>query len=166
MAAFSVSSTTFTEPTALAQPLSHQFSFLLLLALAVACVSWTITHEEVFRELREFCVDKSKTCKRLYQRKFFYLFTCEYCFSHYVTAAFLLLTHFQMLYQGWRGYVIAEFALVWTANVYMGAFRHLRLEIKAEDLTIDQKKKALEQLNASLPGSPAGQTKDQGTRAA
>jgi hypothetical protein len=25
---------------------------------------------------------KSKSCGRLYQRKFFYLLTCEYCLSH------------------------------------------------------------------------------------
>jgi hypothetical protein len=68
----------------------------------------------------------------------FYLFTCEYCFSHYVTALFLLLTHFQLLYQGWRGFVISEFALVWIANIYMGAFNRLRLEIKAETLSISE----------------------------
>ena len=145
-------------PTALAQPLSHQFSFALLLSLAIACVSWTITHEEVFREPREFCQRRSRECKQLYQRKFFYLFTCEYCFSHYVTAFFLLLTQFQMLYQGWRGFVISEFTLVWLANIYMGAFRRLRLEIKAEDLSIVLKKSAIDQQGASPPASPASET--------
>jgi hypothetical protein len=62
-----------------------------------------ITDEEVVREFRDFCVARSKTCRRIYERKFFYLFTCEYCFSHYVTAAFLILTRFQLLYPGWRG---------------------------------------------------------------
>jgi len=124
------------SPKLLDEPLLHQFSFLLMLGLAVACVSWTFTHEEVFREPREFCKEKSQNCKPLYQRKFFYLFTCEYCFSHYVTALLLLLTHFQMLYQGWRGFVISEFALVWIANLYMGVFNRLRLEIKVENLAI------------------------------
>lgn len=130
------------QPGYLTQPLSHQFSFLLLLGLAVSCVSWTVTHEEIFREPREFCKDKSHNCRQLYQRKFFYLFTCEYCFSHYVTALFLILTHFQMLYSGWRGFVIAEFALVWVANVYMGAYNRLRLEIKAENLSIAEQTKS------------------------
>ena len=71
-------------------------------------------------------------------RKLFYLFTCEYCFSHYVTALFLILTHFQMLYAGWRGYVVSEFALVWVANLYMSIFSRLRLEIKSESLTIEE----------------------------
>src|SRR5579875_2465873 len=106
-------------PNQLPTPLTHQAAMLLLLALPVACASWTVTHEEVFREPREYCKNKSQNCKPLYQRKFFYLFTCEYCFSHYVTAMVLLLTHCKMLYDGWRGYVISEFALVWIANIYM-----------------------------------------------
>ncbi len=133
------------QPSLLNQPLSHQFSFLVLLGLAVACISWTITHEEVFREPREFCKNQSQRCKRLYQRKFFYLFTCEYCTSHYVAAVFLVLTHFQMLYRGWRGFVIAEFALVWIANIYMSAYNRLRLEIKSENLSIAEQAKAADQ---------------------
>src|SRR5688572_5600105 len=39
-----------------------QVATLFLLAIPVACVAWTVTHEEVFREPREFCVDKSKSC--------------------------------------------------------------------------------------------------------
>jgi hypothetical protein len=58
-----------------------------------------------------------------------------------VAALFLLLTRFQMLYVGWRGYVISEFALVWIANVYMGAYNRLRLEIKAENLSIAEQTK-------------------------
>jgi hypothetical protein len=116
--------------------LSHQFAFLLLLALPVACVGWTVTHEEVFREPREFCKEKAEKCRPLVVRKFFYLFTCEYCFSHYVTALFLVITHFKLLYDGWRGTMIAWFALVWVANVYMSAFNRLRLEIKHENVAI------------------------------
>ena len=129
------------QPSVLGLSLSHQFSSLFLLGLAVACVSWTITHEEVFREPREFCKNKSESCRGLLQRKFFYLFTCEYCTSHYVTALFLFLTHFQMLYRGWRGFVVAEFALVWIANIYMSAYNRLRLEIKAENLSIAEQSK-------------------------
>jgi len=116
--------------------LSHQFAFLLLLALPVACVSWTVTHEEVFREPRDYCKQKAENCKPLVARKFFYLFTCEYCFSHYVTLFFLVVTHFTLLYDGWRGYLISWFALVWVANVYMSAFNRLRLEIKHENVQI------------------------------
>lgn len=116
--------------------LSHQFAYLVLLALPIACASWTVTHEEVFREPREWCKSKSQDCNKVVQRKFFYLFTCEYCFSHYVTAVVLIITRFTLLYDGWRGYVLAEFALVWLANVYMSFFNRLRLDIKHENVAI------------------------------
>ncbi len=131
-------------------PLSHQFAYLLMLALPIACASWTVTHEEVFREPREFCVEHSKKCRTLVQRKFFYLFTCEYCFSHYVTAFFLILTRFTMLYTGWRGYLIAWFALVWIANVYMSAFNRLRLEIKHENVVIATETAVKEKVTAGM----------------
>jgi hypothetical protein len=116
--------------------LDRQFAFLFLLSIPIASISWTVTHEEVFREPREWCAGKSKECRKLYQRKLFYLFTCEYCFSHYVTAAFLLLTRFTLLYDDWRGYVISEFALVWLANIHMSIFNRLRLDIKHEKVAI------------------------------
>jgi hypothetical protein len=116
-----------------------------LLALPIACASWTVTHEEVFREPREWCQSKSQDCTKLVQRKFFYLFTCEYCFSHYVTALVLVITRFQLLYDGWRGYVLAEFALVWLANVYMSFFNRLRLDIKRENVTIAVEQSEVEQ---------------------
>ena len=130
--------------------LSHQFAFLLLLALPVACVSWTVTHEAVFRGPRDYCKQKAENCKPLVARKFFYLFTCEYCFSHYVTLFFLVVTHFTLLYDGWRGYLISWFALVWVANVYMSAFNRLRLEIKHENVEIATKEVVKEKLEGSI----------------
>jgi hypothetical protein len=126
-------------------PLSHQFAYLILLALPIACISWTVTHEEVFREPREWCKDRSQACRKLVERKFFYLFTCEYCLSHYVTALVLIITRFTLLYEGWRGYVMAEFALVWLANVYMSFFNRLRLDIKRENVTIAVEQAGVEQ---------------------
>jgi hypothetical protein len=130
-------------PAELNIPLLHQCGLLLLLALPVACVAWTVTHEEVFREPREFCRRKSQDCNSLPTRKFFYLFTCEYCFSHYIAAFWLLLARFHLLYAGWRGYLIAWFALVWIANIYMSAFNRLRLDIKHENVTIAVEEEAL-----------------------
>ena len=111
-----------------------QVATLFLLAIPIACVAWTITHEEIFREPREYCVRKSKTCKPWYKRKFFYLFTCEYCFSHYVTALFLFITQYRLLYDDWRGYLVGGFALVWVANQYMSVYNRLRLDIKSEKI--------------------------------
>jgi len=109
-----------------------QITWLFLLAIPIACVAWTVTHEEVFREPREYCVQRSQRCRTLAARKFFYLFTCEYCFSHYVTIAFLFLTDYKLLMTDWTGYLIAGFALVWIANVYMSLFGLIRQGIVKE----------------------------------
>jgi hypothetical protein len=130
-------------PSELNIPLSHQFIMLLLVALPVACAAWTVTHEEVFREPREFCRRKTQSCKPLVARKFFYLFTCEYCFSHYVSALALWVFHFSLLYAGWRGYVLAWFAVIWIANIYMSIFNLLRLDIKEENVEIAVEQKQL-----------------------
>ena len=117
--------------------LGTQVALLFLLAAPIACISWTITHEELFREPREYCAGRSKTCRTLLQRKFFYVFTCEYCFSHYVTAGILLLTGYKLWLTDWRGYLLAGFALVWIANVYMSLFGELRLEIRRDRVEIE-----------------------------
>ena len=125
-------------------PLSTQLIWLFTLALPVACIVWTLTHEEVFRELREYCVRTSKESKTLLVRKFFYLFTCEYCFSHYVVVLMLFLTDYKLLMDNWMGYVIAGFALVWIANVYMSLLALIKIDIKKERLEANSKE---EQLN-------------------
>jgi hypothetical protein len=117
--------------------LSTQILTLFVLSLPIACVAWTITHEEVLREPREYCRKKSGDCRSLLARKFFYLFTCEYCFSHYVALGFLILANYKLLYSDWRGYIIAEFALVWISNQYMGIYNRLRLTIKSERVEIE-----------------------------
>ena len=114
----------------------QQLIGLLILAIPVACVTWTVTHEEVFREPREWCAKKSKFAPNTLQRKFFYLLTCEYCFSRYVAAAFTALSKFQLLVAGWRGYLLAWLSLVWIANAYMSIFGRLRLDIKQERLEV------------------------------
>ena len=115
-----------------------QIIWLFILAIPIACIAWTVTHEEIFREPRDYCVEKSEKCKTLLQRKFFYLFTCEYCFSHYVTLFFIILTDYKLLLPDWRGYVIAGFSLVWMANVYMSFFHLLRQSIKKDKTVIKE----------------------------
>ena len=72
-------------------------------------------------------------------RKFFYLFTCEYCFSHYVALLMLVITRYTLLYPDWRGYVVAEFSLVWISNQYISIYNRLRLTIKNERVEIETK---------------------------
>ena len=112
--------------------LGLQVALLFVLAMPIASIAWTVTHEEIFREPRDWCVNRSKTCRSIFQRKFFYLFTCEYCFSHYVTVGILVLTRYHLWLPDWRGYLLAGFSLVFIANIYMSAFGELRLEIRQD----------------------------------
>jgi hypothetical protein len=125
-------------------PLTDQVVSLFLLAIPVACVSWTFTHEELFREAHEYCVGRSRTCQSRAKKKFFYVFTCEYCFSHYVTAALLVVTRYKLLFDSWRGYVISGLCLVWIANCYMAVFARLRLDIKSQRLDIELEEERVE----------------------
>ena len=133
-----------------------QLFWLFVLALPVACVAWTVTHEEVFREPRQYCLRKSRECKSLAARKFFYLFTCEYCFSHWVTFFFLFLTRYKLLLDDWRGYILSAFAVVAVANLYMSSFARLRQEVKSEKLEAKTKEKVLERVKngEELPPAP------------
>jgi len=145
----------------------RQIVWLLVLAVPIACVAWTVTHEEVFREPREYCARRSRECRSALARKFFYLFTCEYCFSHYVTIVFLFVTRFRLLFDDWRGYLISFFALVAVANVYMSSFGRLRQEVKSEGLEAKTKEKILEQVEAGDDGAlPEGRDKSSVPRSA
>lgn len=123
--------------------LSNQVRDLFILPLAIACISWTVTHEDIFKEPREYCIRKSRRCKKIVERKFFYLFTCEYCFSHYATVLFLFITHYHLLFDDWRGYVISGFALVWISNIYMSLFGFVRVGMKKERIEANLKEKEL-----------------------
>lgn len=114
--------------------LLYQIIWLFLLAIPIACIAWTVTQEKIFEEPRNYCVEKSRSSERLFQRKFYYLFTCEYCFSHYITAIFLLITEYQLLFDDWRGYLISFFALVFIANIYMSLYSLLRQNLKSEKI--------------------------------
>ncbi len=116
--------------------LFQQVIGLFILAIPIACITWTVTKEEVFREPREYCTAKCKTAKSLLERKFYYLFCCEYCFSHYVTIVIIVLTNFTLWAANWRGYILAGFSLVWIANVYMSLFALIRQAIKKEKTEI------------------------------
>ncbi len=125
--------------------MQDQFVWLFILPLVIACIAWTVTHEEVFREPRDYCKDKSENSATIVKRKFFYLFTCEYCFSHYVTIAILIITGYRLMFNDWRGYLISGFSLVWIANIYMSLFSFLRQNIKLEQI----KSKVVEKIDST-----------------
>ena len=120
-------------------PLPAGLLVLVVLAMPVAAITWSVTHEEIFREPREYCADRSQHAASLPVRKLFYIFTCEYCFSHWVALGMLVLTDFRLVFPDWRGLLIGGFALVWVANHYMGVFGRLRLGIKSERIDVSIK---------------------------
>jgi hypothetical protein len=123
-------------------PLGTQIVWLFVLAIPVAAIAWTVTHEEVFREPRSYFLRRSRHAPHIVERKFFYLLTCEFCLSHWVGLFFLFFTGFRLLLDDWRGYVIAFFALVWVANQYMSLYGRLRLDMKRERVEIEATEKA------------------------
>ena len=112
--------------------LGAQLAGLFVLPLAIACVAWTVTEEEFFREIREYCKRQVECAETPWKRKLFYLLTCPYCFSHYVTLFFIGITGFKLLASNWAGYVIALFALVWVSNFYMSLYAWLRQQYKTQ----------------------------------
>jgi hypothetical protein len=135
-------------------PFLTQLTWLFVLALPVASIAWTITHEEIFREPREWAEGRSRTAASLLARKFFYICTCEYCFSHYVAAGFIALTDFQLLLVGWRGYLIAWLAVVAVANLFMSLYGRLRVDIKSEGLAAKVKEQDIAIKAQIVPDPP------------
>ena len=112
----------------------EQLYWIIILSIVIASIAWTVTQEEIFHEPRDWAKNHSESSSNIFVRKFFYVWTCEYCFSHWVTILVLLLTGFQLLFADWRGYVLAFFALPWVANQIMSLYRRLRVDIKHENL--------------------------------
>jgi len=119
--------------------------WIFILALPVACIAWTVTKEEIFREPREYCIARSKDCRNILLRKIFYMLTCEYCFSHYITLAVLIMTRYTLLYSDWRGYIIAGFSIVWIANVYMSLYNIIRIDLKKGTLIAKKEEEKIKQ---------------------
>ena len=117
--------------------IGNEIAALFILSVPVACISWTVTHEEIFSEIKKYCVQCSNESKNVIKRKFFYLFTCEYCFSHYITALMLIITKYHLLYDDWKGYLVGGFSIVWIANIYMSIYGRIRVNLKKEKIEAD-----------------------------
>jgi len=115
-----------------------QLYWLLILSLVVASIAWTVTQETIFEEWRDAAKKKSEEASNILVRKFFYVWTCEYCFSHWVTILVLLISQFRLLIDDWRGYVLSFFVLPWVANQWMSLYRRLRVDIKKENAIAEQ----------------------------
>ena len=117
--------------------------WMFILAIPVSCIAWTVTKEEIFKEARVFFSTRSENSRHMLVRKICYMFTCEYCFSHYVTLLLLIITQYKLLYPDWRGYLIAGFSIIWIANVYMSLYNIIRIDLKKEKIIAKQQEEKL-----------------------
>ena len=124
---------------------------LFILPMPIASIAWTLTHEELFRELRDWCARKGQSCDTVAKRKFFYILTCEYCLSHYVALVIVAITRYHPFYEDWRGYLVGFFSLVWIANIYMSFYGRVRLDIRRERVQIAAQQKDVEATPQSRP---------------
>ena len=124
--------------------MAAQIFWVLVLAIPIACVSRTVVFEEIFRELRDWCDQRQQCSRNLLARKLYYILTCEYCFSHYVTIFFLILTGFRLLIDDWRGYLLSFFALVLVANAYLNLYNRLRVDITQAKVQTKRLEKQIE----------------------
>jgi hypothetical protein len=126
-------------------PVGLQLVWLFVLAIPVAAVAWTFTHEEVFREIRGAIRSARESSRNAGVRKFLYLFLCDFCLSHWIALGFIALTGYQLLIEDWRGYVIAFFAVTWLANQYIAIYSRLRLDLKREKAELEVTQREIEE---------------------
>ena len=71
-----------------------------------------------------------------------------------MAAGFIALTQFQLLLADWRGYLVAWFAVVAVANLYMSLFGRLRVDIKSEGLEAKVKEQEIAIKAPIVPDPP------------
>jgi len=114
------------------------FTDALILAIPTACVAWTISETEVFRDAREALarwaqarnVGDCRGWRKWIRCKLSYLPTCYYCTAHWVGLLFFACHPFALLSDGLRGAIIGYFTQIGLAVVYLSAFHVLRVQIR------------------------------------
>jgi membrane protein required for beta-lactamase induction len=138
-----------------------QIVFAAILGLPVACISWTVTQEELFREMRDYLAAYQARHRRSWWRKkLAYSPTCAYCLSHYVAGALIGLLQFKMLVDDWRGYVVSLFTLVLIANVYLTVYHLLRVGLRWSRLLADRGERPARLISKAVSGSSGGGSMD------
>ena len=51
--------------------MSNEIAALFILSIPIACIAWTVTHEEIFSEIKNYCVKCSKESKNVLKRNSF-----------------------------------------------------------------------------------------------
>jgi len=132
-----------------------QLVFALILSIPVACITWTVTQEEVFQEMRRYLIRyQDRYHESWWRRKLAYFPTCPYCLSHYVSGLLIALLQFKMLAEDWRGYLVSLFTLVLIANVYITVYHLLRVALRWAKSLADRAEKPAFTLPQQAVSSP------------
>jgi hypothetical protein len=119
-----------------------------VVAGGVAVSAWALAKEQILREFREACERSSKNHQcSWFVRKGSYIPTCEYCNSFWITLVALLFLQYQVLWDDWRGYVLAQFFTWSLAVAYMSIYQLLRVDIRHGQEKVETEKKAREALS-------------------
>ena len=85
-------------------------SILLALALAVASISFTVTETKLFKPYREWATKKAPI--------FGSLFSCGYCFGHWVAALLVVIYRPRLFNFYWLlDYIITGLVIAWLAGL-------------------------------------------------
>ncbi|HEX7446056.1 MAG TPA: hypothetical protein VF306_00845 [Pirellulales bacterium] len=116
------------------------------LAAPVAILVRAFTTEEIGREPREYCSQR-QACYRdrrgadcslvdrawcFVLQKLFYMPTCDFCLSFWVSLAVVWLAEYQIFFSDWRGSALACFVVMGVANLYLALFALLRVDMRKE----------------------------------
>jgi hypothetical protein len=124
------------------------------LAAPVAILARALATEEIGREAREFCAAQQACCQERRRssdagkircaadfllQKLFYMPTCEFCSSFWVSLIVVLIAEYRIHFDDWRGVALACFVVMGLANVYLSVFTQIRVDSRkdravAEDL--------------------------------
>lgn len=123
------------------------------LAAPVAIIVRACTTEEICKEPREYCSRQHEFYQQRSRngphasfgrralgfalQKLFYIPTCEYCLSFWITLPVVLIADYRMFFQDWRGMVLACFVVMGVANVYLALFSNLRVDSRKDRAIAD-----------------------------
>jgi hypothetical protein len=140
---------------------ASQLAYAALLAVPVGCIAWTVTQEEIFREMREkLQAYRKRHPESIWRQKLAYAPTCPFCLSHYLTAVCVALFRFRMLADDWRGYVISFFCVVLIANVYVTLYHWLRVALREAKASADRAETELQEAKRRLRALPVASKAD------
>jgi hypothetical protein len=119
----------------------------LYLAAVVAVLDRTICQEEITKELRSYLQYWKDKARSLLVRKLCYGLTCEFCCSFWLSLLIVSVWQYQLLSDDFRGYILAVFVVMAVANVYMGFYNHIRVDLRKERAVADITERAADGVN-------------------